>query len=478
MAQYTPPPIMDRIMEVEAIKDLSMFGIRAVAVNFSMTCNLRCSYCYLTKEPSIMPSLNRDTIDWITSGRMEDDLLKITGSGGLDYLSLWGGEPTLNLFYLIGRLESIYQKFHNLKWISLSTNLATDPQLEVLIDWAKSIERLNSKFDRNITARIQISIDGPSELGNERKGSVPEDILSRAVKLVYALKDCKCTDFAFKGTHDSESLLKLQEEENLVRHYSFFDEYYHEVEQFTKRFPICGEYVSYVYPGDYSTIHGKAAARMLSIMTSEDFKNRPWKSHSLTFEDQSLTRFFDLSRLSVSTRCRDSRERKVTCSAGLGELSIDCYGNIHLCHNSFFYNEEVEKIISKFQFQGSSGIDYSKQKIFLKGKYIIPNTDTLRTLRIMNNMNQYKKTPSMTIQCYEMLIREMALLGQIDEKYAYREKDRTLATAYMSMSSRLCPSSSISEFGSPFLQDTSHIKLFLNGVLDECVKEAQRRLNK
>lgn len=54
-------------------RKLQDYGIIAVNVNFCAMCNLKCSYCFLPKSKNMYKE-NQTCIDWITSGRMEDEI--------------------------------------------------------------------------------------------------------------------------------------------------------------------------------------------------------------------------------------------------------------------------------------------------------------------------------------------------------------------------------------------------------------------
>jgi hypothetical protein len=73
----------------------------------------------------------------------------------IEDLSLWGGEPTINLDYLIDDLDYIVNRFKNLKKIMFSTNLIDIAPVKRFI---KKVELYNFKLD------VQFSIDGPPEL--------------------------------------------------------------------------------------------------------------------------------------------------------------------------------------------------------------------------------------------------------------------------------------------------------------------------
>lgn len=69
---------------------LEDYGYCAVEVYFSAACNLKCRYCFQPSVPERMKEVNKKCIDWISSGRMEDDIEEHLGPSLIE-LSLWGG---------------------------------------------------------------------------------------------------------------------------------------------------------------------------------------------------------------------------------------------------------------------------------------------------------------------------------------------------------------------------------------------------
>lgn len=72
------------------MEQLSKIGFKAVNLYFSAICNLRCRYCFQPKICEIGEETNKKIIKWISSGEMEEDILRYYGED-MESMCLWGG---------------------------------------------------------------------------------------------------------------------------------------------------------------------------------------------------------------------------------------------------------------------------------------------------------------------------------------------------------------------------------------------------
>ena len=99
----------------------------AVEIFSSALCSLNCKYCYIPKTDS-MRKLQKDVVKKLENKTFIQDLEKFYGKN-LEYLGLWGAEPTLTLDLISKAVPNLMEKFPKLKNISFSTSLMTNPDI-------------------------------------------------------------------------------------------------------------------------------------------------------------------------------------------------------------------------------------------------------------------------------------------------------------------------------------------------------------
>ena len=458
------------------MQKLSEIGFEAVNIYFSGLCNLRCRYCFQPKIEEISKSINDKIIEWISSGRMEEDIIKYYGEK-IKCISLWGGEPSINLPFLEKRLDEIYQKLPFLDTIQYSTNISTKKLTENSINFIRSVSLKNKKFNRNVLVDLQFSIDGPPEINDyNRIGAKADSIMDNITFLIEKIKDLPSKDYnlVIKGTQSADTLSFLIKKNNLLEYYKYFDKYQAKWEKLLskEKAPSGGTFISLVYPGNYTQKDGIAFKRLLELQNSKEFqKSYKWESE-VTFDNQVTSRIkkaFSNLRAGYYRDYKGELLNVCTCSAGkcCGGLTYD--SQFHLCQATYMFNEDILKYIEDHnlitEFENKQGFSFRNFKNVIKENAVVSFNDDLKLSRLLYKLNYFNKDLSFKIQYFEIILSELATAGQISKCYL-EPIWRDLATAYLLFGGNECPADNIWEFSSPYIRSTSQMKLVFNGAFE------------
>lgn len=461
------------------------YGFVAVNLYFSGICNLQCKYCFQPKIGSQMKEVNKKIIDWIESGKMEDDVEKYIGKD-IECFSLWGGEPSLNLPSLVKRLDSIYQRFPKFSHIDFSTNVAKKVSVDNILLLIDTVKSLNEKYNRKVCIELQFSIDGPPEVNDkDRIGSKAVDILNNVEIILDYTKDLsEFVRYHFKGTQSADTFRWMIQPNdkygtNLEYYYRFFDDYLADWQSKGYILPHSLGNITLVCPGHYTQEDGKIYRQIVSTLFSEEWQNKDWKViHN--FETQTTSRIKDTIRQLERGVKRDYKGELLahtTCSAGRSCAGISYDGKYHWCQSTYFFDEDTRKHLNDTglitDFEKEQGYSFRNFDNYVKDYEVVPFNDDLRLSRTLSNMNLLWTNVSLRLQYIRMQIDVLAQAGQISP--CFLEKGwADMATAFFVFGGNECPADNVWEFGSIFVRDNSQIKMILNGVFEDTVNRIKR----
>lgn len=465
---------------------LENYGICAVSLYFSGICNLQCRYCFQPKIGSIMTEENEKIRDWISSGKMEDDLDSIVGKSLTD-LAFWGGEPSINLPYIIPKMESLMDRFPKLKKFFYSTNLSTKKLAENTMDFIKFILNYNDTHEsRKIFLELQISIDGIPEINDHNRiGSKAETIMENLTWILGNLQGIDNLDRSlsihFKGTQSQETFNWLCTDNNLYRHYKYFDDWYSKWDDLGYRwYPTGAEFITFVYPGNFTQEDGKNLCDLTKKIYSKEFQSQ--FSHEMSKEHQISGRIRNLYETLKRGYFKEFKHEFIcnsSCSAGRSCVGLSYDGSVHLCHSDFMFTDSVMKYIENnnliTEFETTHGFtfrNYSKIRDLMSWDM----NDNLKFLRGLGITKNYVEGLNTREQYLQIILSEMAIAGQISPVFK-EEKWRNFAISYFLVGGANCPANNIQEFNSVWVSNNSHYKLILNGTM-EYVLETMREEGK
>jgi len=143
---------------------------RKLEIIGSAGCNLKCTYCYLHKNPFYFEE------DKLIVKAMKDGTFLKNIKTVLKYLNIhpdefdtftiWGGETAAHLSECKEFFASIFQTFSKIKKVSYSTNFTVNIQNH--LDFIEVMEKYCEQND--IIFELQISIDGPTPINKITRG--------------------------------------------------------------------------------------------------------------------------------------------------------------------------------------------------------------------------------------------------------------------------------------------------------------------
>lgn len=146
-------------MEKKKIKQLDLMG--------SSSCDLKCSYCYITKNCTFF-NYDKTVKEAWESGSYLNILKQVfekldSDPKLLEDLQLWGGEPTLHMPSIAKRGKELGELFPNITHFLIPTNwYQTD--MNALVDFIYNLDSSLTPRERpedHLQFHIQASIDGP-----------------------------------------------------------------------------------------------------------------------------------------------------------------------------------------------------------------------------------------------------------------------------------------------------------------------------
>ena len=455
-------------------KKLCDLGYESVNLYFSAICNLRCKYCFQPKIENINKDTNKKIIDWISSGRLEDDILDVFGKN-ITNISLWGGEPSINIPYLTERISNFYEKFPKLKSISFSTNISRKNLCNNIITLINRVSEENIKSNRCVSVDVQFSIDGPPEINDfNRVGSKADTIINNITYFCNKVKDINPRYYYLniKSTISKESLRWLMTDNNLEYYYSFFISQYEKWESIIgNKAPRGGTFICFVYPGNFTKEDGILFYQLCKKQNSEEFKEK-FKDSNVSFDNQVSSRIknsMSVIRAGYYRSYKGEMLSSCSCCAGKSSLGLTESGNIHICHATYMFDENIIKYIEDnniiSDFEATQGFSFRNFKNVIQNNIVVSKDDKTRLYRLLNKMKVFNSDISTKIQYFEIMISQLAVSNQIDKKYLNSEY-RDLAIAYLLFGGHECPADNIWEFGSPYIRSLSQTKLVLNGAFD------------
>lgn len=427
----------------------------AAEVFSSGVCNMNCLYCYIPKSKE-MHSLHKRIIEKMQTKEWLDSLEKIYGKK-LEYLGLWGTEPTLTLKDV--NIEGAITRFPRLRNISFSTNMMTKPAF--LIGFINRIERalLVESNGRMINFSPQISLDGPAFITdiNRVKGAaakIPENFFTIIKKLnTIDFKKTKIT-FRVKATLSLDNIRGLNKEPNKIKEYfAYFNGIEATFKHINKNKSIsfvncCSP--TLVVPGRYTSEDGKDLAIFFKELAKQESPN---------------TYFFRLERLLKFANEIGRKPSMFSCSGGDSNLGIGIKDDIHICHRSFFFNykEYIDSILSSHK-TDNWDVSLFEQGLLdlINDKYIVDANDNEEKSRFLYVLRNYHDFWRFKISYTIAMLKELVLAGQVDK--CYNNVELATIFALFINTGLSCPMENVLNTGVIHYSPVSSFRLFGNGA--------------
>jgi len=445
----------------------------AAEIFSSAFCPLNCKYCYIPKT-ELIKNLQKEIIRKIEDKTFITDIKKAYGEN-LQYLGLWGAEPTITLNSISKLIPELIENFSKLKDISFSTSLITDP--DIILNFIKVLE----KEKRNIKFDCQISLDGPAFITdiNRTKG-VTQKIQKNFFYIIKELNKINLKNlnvlFKFKATLTPNNIEALNKKPTKIKEYfDFFDTIFERYKKENKnkkvKLPFSANSTLTV-PGKYTSTDGKNLAiffRNLRTLAEKNKKNHYWKNI-----DGSLNTYtYRFDKLIRSQQELSTKPYMFTCSGGDTNFGLGINQDLHICHRMFYLNnkEYINSVLSQ------KNIDNWDVSIFNKGNIdLVNNNYTINTknkknqnrvLYILRNYHDFTRLKNSYIIT---MLKELALAEQANKKY-FENDEFCLMFAIFINSALACHAENLLNTGVVHFNPVSIIRLFANGAFSEVLKD-------
>ena len=420
--------------------------MEAIELMSAGTCNMECQYCFIPKTEE-MKNIHKQIIEALKNGTYIE-LLK--EHKDLEYLSLWGTEPTLTLKYFIENIDELFKELPKLKNIQIPSNLLINH-----MDFVELQKRINNRANLD----IQISLDGDENITDKnRKKYATKTIVEHYKELIDNLSTEKLKIY-FKATISIDNMKNdLNTLEKVIKWYKFFDD----LAEYGKKFNVPGAMPSFVVPGKYTSEDGKIASeffKKISIINKANKELKLFKHYRQL--NNYVMRFM---RLVKFHRELPYKSRMFTCSGGDTQNGLDFSGNLHMCHHTFFWDNE------KYY----NDLD-NDRKYILKNNDIINKDDIFNRSRTKYLNRTFHDFMKFKINYIITMVKELALCGQTDEEYL-KNDDLCYLLGLFINTSMSCPIENMSCTGSQHVAPVSLIRLLGNGCMQEIIKEAHNDL--
>jgi organic radical activating enzyme len=451
----------------------------AAEIFSSGVCNIKCNYCYIPKV-SEMKNIHKQIIDKIKNDKFVSSLKDLYGDD-LEHLSFWGTEPTLTFSHLAPKMNDILDTFPKLTGLSWSSNFITDSK--VTIDFIDQI-----KPDRDIDIKVQVSLDGPTEItDSNRAPGATKKIITNVMKFLDQLDSLDLTNktitLTSKPTWGVENISYYNSDiNNLYDYFYFFDELLGVIKEHAPQTPQFnnhfGALSSLVVPGKYTKQDGLNLTSLFHKLYQIEEKNDKQKLFKhihgpLNTYEIRLRRLLDYG-LELG-----NKPEMFTCSGGDSNWAIDERDQLHICHRSLFLNNQkyVNEVMAGNEAKDWGVSEFDRGTINAINRYIVDSKDEYEVNRFNRTMSGYHTNTRLRDGYVVASIKELALANQADSEFLYNEDLTHFYAAFMN-SAHSCPMENVIITGNVHLVSNSMLKVFGNGAFQLLIKKLSERINK
>jgi len=427
--------------------------MKAVELMSAGTCNMDCRYCFIPKNEA-MNGIHKRIIGSLKDGTYIEHLKKLDG---LEAISLWGTEPTLTLDYFIPNVEAILREIPSVKMIKIPTNLLTNHMS--IVELAK---KLDGHAKKGFELNIQVSLDGPANITDKnRKPDATEKIIAHFKELRTGLKgfDNLKIDLYFKPTITIDNIINdLDTIDKVTAWYQFFDE--------LAGGGVPGATPTFEVPGKYTSEDGKTAYeffRRISALNRANRKQKLFKHYKQL--NNYVIRFMKLLKYNAELQ---HKYRMYTCSGGDTQCGLDFDGNMHLCHHTFYWDNE--DYLSRIY---ESDSDKGRKRMAVRHEV---RKDEFGKSRMLYLNRCYHDFMTFRVNSVMTMTKEMALCGQIDKEYSQSNELCYMLALFLN-TSVCCPIQNYVYTGSIHITPVTLIRLLGNGCMQEIIREASNELS-
>jgi len=368
----------------------------------------------------------------------------------IEAMGLWGLEPSKTLDVIAERFDYIFESLPALKSISFSSNFQNNS--EKIIDFINKIPK-----GKNIGIGVQFSLDGMPKVNDINRGrGSGEKIVKNVKSLVEELnKILPSVPNVRVSLHDkatlTASVLELLDKDRKLLHenYLFLENFYRDLR--SSKSPNANINMNFggsnqEQPFPYSKEHGIAFSNVIRAIGEIIDKEK--------MREVSLPLIGKFNRIFKFGNEFNNKHFMFTCNANRGNMAIGVDSDVlPFCHRDFFPNN-----------------DEHTQK-FIQDRYLTSDSQDIAKREYVNSC--YTNFPKLKLSYIIMMCKELAYCGLIDKKYDNHKNAYAMA---MYLVSDLCPSSSLGNYASPYVNELGNIKFLGNGAFDYLLERVAKKL--
>jgi sulfatase maturation enzyme AslB (radical SAM superfamily) len=442
----------------------------------SAYCNMNCRYCYIVKNDELK-KIHNNIVNMIKDNTLIDNLYDVYGEN-LTNMSIWGTEPTLTLPDVTKKIKYILSKFIKLKSFMFSTNMLS--HTEVIHDFIEELNNNIIQTDREMKLELQLSLDGPKEITDlNRKENSTEIIRSNIIKLIKFISKFNFSKnfnifIHFKPTMCLENIEFFINQNGIEKYFDFFEELLGEMvsiiddNQHIKLVRGCSS--TLMLPGMYTTEDGKLYSKFVEIASQKNISDKLNRKYKF-IKNSYISYIDDLNWIFYMLNSIPYNVSQQTCSAGDSNLGVDQFKNIHMCHNTYnLVNKDYLKNIYDNQNLSYDVMDVDRiTDNFMRENYVVDSNDDYQVSRILTVYRGFHDYNEMRISFIKLLIKELALVNQVDIEYLKNNNLTTLLAIFISKRFT-CPATNLNATKSIHHIGTSVVRLLGNGAFQNMLK--------
>lgn len=426
--------------------------VDSICILTSGKCNLNCKYCYFYNNNSFNLIDEKIQNSWIDKTYLQNIQLTLNKlkvkNDNIKNITIWGGEPLLNLVNFNNSLKDLFLIFPNISSFWTSTNLKIN--LQDFINLLLGIEQYAHK---EVVFKLQISIDVMyNEQGHNLSLSFYQEQLKNLITAINTIKFKKLkliinfhstiseTDF-LNNFSDISKIEKYFEEK--IALYDFLDNLI-----INRNISILLDIApTLTFPSTSTTVDGMQFANILQLWDSVKEKYKFKNSLYLSLGQMVEYDYF---------------QPNYECSNLFNIYTILPDGSITLCINSYpnnfpeYKNQLIEQKNTEALLNLETELPYSFNPITLS------NEELDKKLWLINSLNNNISTHYFFIL---NLCKEMLEVNQIS--YIYKDNlDLLFKHILMANNNFGCTFHNLHETFFPFLTSPSLLRKYLNGVME------------
>lgn len=446
--------------------------IRSNAILFpTATCNLRCNYCNIDKNP-VLKKIDESLEEAFSGDYFYNRILQYFPlNSQLTTIETWGGEPFIHMERIYHTLHKIIAYYPFFDSMMSSTNFSYPEWNDKFFDLMKQFAQYNP---RRFKYRLQLSVDGPTEINDSGRGvGTTEKCLNNykifLSRLPQDLPGNVDLTIVIKQTLNLETLRILKNKEEIIKYFNFFEENFYE---------------PFFNLGNYSNVNFEFGVPNLATpvpATTEDGLIFSKYCKNCAEIQKEINKYFKYQRwimpysyYQACTNCSSPSYCMGSYGCGSGTIQVGFLPNdyISTCNEGFtqlfeeYYSFLERKEREKFTIDLEEKLQWKhKRKLCLTDDEYSQYEDYMMILG--------KEDAKATIANITQEIVILALLKQIDEKYKDIEIANNAARYIRYMC--YCVKDNYNMTGSITFIHIGFLRLLLNGALDY-ILEAKNEL--